>query len=168
MTKYQTFGPRVWAGIVDGLVFLPISFFDGYLSSPERGSLILIAWAIVSYTTYWLYSVILHARYGQTLGKMAAGVTVLDVSEERMPTFRQAFIRDIGYIALNSLSLAYLIYLVVAGQYVRNTEVGTLPGQVLAWASLGWFLLEIITMATNNKRRALHDYLAQTVVVRNA
>jgi uncharacterized RDD family membrane protein YckC len=153
---------------VDGLVFLPVSFFDGYFSSPERGSLILIAWAAVSYTTYWLYSVILHARYGQTLGKMAAGVIALDVSEERIPTFRQAFIRDIGYILLNTLSLIYLIYLILAGQYGGRAEATSLPGQILAWASLGWFLLEIITMATNNKRRAFHDYLAQTVVVRTA
>lgn len=168
MTKYQTFWPRFWAGFVDGLVFMPISWLDGYLSSPERGSFILIVWAIISYTAYWLYSVLLHARYGQTLGKMAARVKVLDVSEERIPTLRQAFIRDIGYIALNTLSLVYLIYLVIAGRYVRDAEPTTLPGQILLWASLGWFLLEIISMATNAKRRAFHDYIAKTVVVRNA
>lgn len=166
MTKYHTFGPRFWAGFVDGLVFMPISFLDGYLTSPERSSFVLIAWAIISYTAYWLYSVLLHARYGQTLGKMATCVKVLDVSEERIPTLRQAFIRDIGYIVLNTLSLGYLIYLVVAGQYVRSAEITSLPGQILAWASLGWFLLEIISMATNDKRRAFHDFIAGTVVVR--
>jgi uncharacterized RDD family membrane protein YckC len=168
MTKYHTFWPRFCAGFVDGLVFMPISFLDSHLSSPERGSVVLIAWAIISYTAYWLYSVLLHARYGQTLGKMAARVKVLDVSEERIPTLRQAFIRDIGYIALNTLSLVYFIYLVVADQYVRDTVVTTLPCQILTWASLGWFLLEIISMATNDKRRAFHDYIAKTVVIRNA
>jgi len=168
MTKYQTFWPRFCAGFVDTLVLIPIGFIDGYLKSPERGSLILIAWAVVSYTTYWLYSVLLHARYGQTFGKMAARVKVLDVSEQCVPTLRQAFIRDIGYIALNTFLLFYLIYLVVAGQYVVDAEVTTLPGLVLTWASLGWFLLEVISMATNDKRRAFHDYIAKTVVVRNA
>jgi uncharacterized RDD family membrane protein YckC len=29
-----------------------------------------------------------------------------------------------------------------------------------------WFILEILTMFTNKKRRAFHDYLAGSVVVR--
>ena len=99
MTKYNTFWPRFCAGFIDGFVFLPLGFVDGYLASPERGPFILIAWGIVSYSIYWLYSVLLHARYGQTLGKMANNIIVLDISEERKPTFRQAFIRDIGYIS---------------------------------------------------------------------
>ena len=169
MTKYHTFLPRCCAGVVDGLVFIPISFLDAYLLSPDRGPFVLIAWGAISYTTYWLYSVLLHARYGQTIGKMVTHVKVLDVSEERLPTLRQAFIRDVGYIALNTLSLVYLIYLVLAGQYVSGAEsdVTSLPGRILIWASGGWFLLEIISMATNEKRRAFHDYIAGTVVVRN-
>jgi uncharacterized RDD family membrane protein YckC len=31
---------------------------------------------------------------------------------------------------------------------------------------LCWFLAEVITMLTNEKRRALHDFLAGTVVIR--
>ena len=166
MLKYHTFWPRFWAGFVDCLVFMPIGFLERYLTSPESGPFILITWGVISYTAYWLYSVLLHARCGQTLGKMATGVKVLDVSEERIPTLRQAFIRDIGYIVPNTLSLGYLIYLVVAGQYVRGAEDSSLPGQILVWASLGWFLLEIISMATNDKRRAFHDFIAGTVVVR--
>ncbi len=30
----------------------------------------------------------------------------------------------------------------------------------------GWWIAEIITMLTNEKRRAIHDYIAGTVVVR--
>jgi hypothetical protein len=29
-----------------------------------------------------------------------------------------------------------------------------------------WFLVEIVTMLTNGKRRALHDFIAGTVVIR--
>src|SRR4030095_964195 len=168
MTKYHTFWPRFWAGFVDGLVFLPISFLDGYLSAPARGAFVLIVWGVVSYSVYWLYSVLLHTRYGQTLGKMAAKVRVLDLSEERIPSLRQAFIRDIGYIVLNSLSLFWFLYLVVAGRYANQADIVSGPGGLLAFASLGWFLLEIITMLTNTKRRAFHDFIAGTVVVRNA
>jgi len=169
MDKYKTFGPRFWAGFIDGLVFLPISLFDSYLSSPARGPIVLISWAIVSYSSYWLYSVSFHARYGQTLGKRAMHVRVMDVSEERIPSLRQAFLRDVGYIALNTSSLIYFIYVVVAHKYVTGTEqVNSLPGMVLAFASLGWFLLEVITMLTNSRRRAIHDLIAKTVVLKVA
>jgi len=168
MTKYHTFWPRFWAGFVDGLVFLPVNFLDAYLSAPARGPFVLIVWAVISYSLYWLYSVLLHARYGQTLGKMATKIKVLDLSEEHIPSLRQAFIRDIGYILLNTLSLVWFLYLVVAGHYTSQVDVLFGPGILLGFASLGWFLLEIITMLTNPKRRAFHDFIAGTVVVRNA
>jgi uncharacterized RDD family membrane protein YckC len=44
--------------------------------------------------------------------------------------------------------------------------VSSLPALILAYASIGWFLLEVVTMLTNSKRRALHDLIAKTVVVR--
>jgi len=169
MGKYKTFVARFWAGFVDGLVFLPITLFDEYLSAPARGPIILISWAIVSYSAYWLYSVSLHARYGQTLGKKAMHVKVMDVSEERIPSWGQAFLRDVGYIAINTSSLIYFIYIVVAHKYVTGMEqVNSLPGMILGFAGLGWFLLEVITMLTNSKRRAIHDLIAKTVVLRVA
>lgn len=84
--RFDTVGPRFVAGLVDALVFLPVAFVDSYMAAPERGILVLLAWGLVSYSVYWLYSVLLHARYGQTVGKMVARVKVLDVSEGRIPT----------------------------------------------------------------------------------
>ena len=165
--KYATFWRRFWAGLVDGLVFLPLTVLDGYLTAPARGPFVLIVWGVISYSMYWVYSVWLHARYGQTLGKMATGCRVLDLSEERTPSLRQAFIRDSGYILLNTLSLTWFIYLVTVGRYDSQTELYG-PGALLAYASTGWFLLEVVTMLTNSKRRAFHDFLARTVVVRSS
>ncbi len=166
--RYQTIWPRIRAGCFDGFVLAPLAFADGFLSSPERGALLLIAWAAISYSAYWLYSVLLHARGGQTLGKRAAHVRVLDLSEERIPTLRQAFLRDSGYILLNGLALVYFVYLVLTRQYSGHAADASLPARVLACAGLAWFLLEVTTALTNPKRRAVHDLIAGTVVVREA
>lgn len=40
------------------------------------------------------------------------------------------------------------------------------PGGVLGGVALVWFLLELGTMLASEKRRALHDYIAGTVVIR--
>jgi uncharacterized RDD family membrane protein YckC len=165
--KYSTFGPRFWAGLVDGLVFLPVSLLDNYLSSPLRAAWILIAWALFSYPAYWVYSVSLHAYRGQTVGKKAQHVKVLDVSEQRIPSLKQALLRDIGSIVFSSCGLVYFIYLVVTRNYGGSDSLANhWLLLVLAFANLGWFLLEIVTMLTNSKRRAFHDLIARTVVVR--
>jgi uncharacterized RDD family membrane protein YckC len=166
--RYDTVWPRIRAGFFDGLVLAPLALADGFLSAPERGAFILIAWAAISYSAYWLYSVLLHARYGQTLGKRAAHVKVLDLSEERIPTLRQALLRDSGYILLNCLSLIYFIYLVLTRQYSEHLLATSLPATILTLAGLIWFLLEVTTSFASRKRRALHDLIAGTVVVREA
>jgi uncharacterized RDD family membrane protein YckC len=97
---------------------------------------------------------------------MAVGVKVLDVNEQRTPTLRQAFLRDIGYIILNTLGLGYMIYLIIMNQYSVDSHRLTLPLQILGGAAFGWFLLELISMLINPKRRAVHDLIAGTVVVR--
>ena len=82
---------------------------------------------------------------------------------------RQAFLRDAGYIVINASSLVYFIYIVVAQKYVTGTEqVNSLPEMILTFASFGWFLLEVMTMLTNSKRRAIHDLIAKTVVLKVA
>ncbi|MFL6264288.1 MAG: hypothetical protein ACJ76Y_31765 [Thermoanaerobaculia bacterium] len=67
------------------------------MSEPERGVLLLIAWAVISYSAY---------------------TAVLPMA------------------------------------------------RLLALGGLAWFLLEVTTALTNQKRRALHDLIAGTVVVR--
>jgi uncharacterized RDD family membrane protein YckC len=34
------------------------------------------------------------------------------------------------------------------------------------WSSLAWWILEVATMLSHSKRRALHDFIAGTVVMR--
>jgi uncharacterized RDD family membrane protein YckC len=165
--KYATFRPRFWAGFIDGLVFLPVTLLDDYLSSPARTALVLVAWAIFSYSAYWVYSVSLHALRGQTVGKKSEHVKVMDVSETRIPSLGQALLRDVGSITASMCAMVYFIYIVVAQKYSGPEELlHHWPWRILVFANLGWFALELATMLTNPKRRALHDLIANTVVVR--
>jgi uncharacterized RDD family membrane protein YckC len=165
--RYSTFGPRFWAGVIDGLVFFPINLLDNYFTLPARPPYVLITWALLTYPAYWIYSVWLTAYRGQTVGKKSQEVKVMDVSEQRIPSLKQALLRDIGMIVPSTVGLIYTVYLVVTRQYFRQlSELSHWPLYVLGFANLGWFLLEIVTMLTNSKRRALHDLIAGTVVVR--
>lgn len=167
MEKYQTFWRRFGAGLIDALVLYPINWIDPFLSSPERNSITLILWALFSYTIFWFYNVYFHAKTGQTIGKRVSGVKVMDVSEERLPTWQQSLMRDSFYVAMNVFALLYFIYLVITRKYFEATEINAIPNMIIGISALVWFVIEIITMATNSKSRAFHDYLAKTVVVKN-
>ena len=166
--RYQTSFARIAAAVVDTIVLIPLGLLDETLLSPSRPPWVVIVWASITYSSYWIYSTLLHARYGQTVGKRLLRIKVLDVQELRIPTLKQALLRDVGLIGFNILALTYLIYLVLIGEYSPGAEITNVPGQILAYASLGWFALEIMSMFANSKRRAVHDYIARTVVVSDA
>lgn len=165
LERYRTFWERFWAGFVDGLVFVPIGLLNNYISKHAQPGVLLICWAIFQSLTVLGYSILMHARYGQTVGKMFMGVKVWDVSESRLPSLKQAFLRDIGNVVPNVAGLVYLVFLMVSHQYTNpNQQLHNLPGEIIGWAGSVWFLLEVVTMLTNQKRRALHDFIARTVV----
>jgi uncharacterized RDD family membrane protein YckC len=169
MDRYSTFAARFLAGMIDGLVFIPIALVGAFvINSPDDGVALFLVWSAIGYSSYWLYSVLLHARYGQTLGKRVMGVRVLDVSESRIPTLLQAILRDSVYIVLNTAALVYLFVLVIRGEYTAIGMSESAPDRIMNWIGIGWFLTETLTMLTNDKKRALHDFIARTVVVRVA
>jgi uncharacterized RDD family membrane protein YckC len=162
MERYRTFWRRVGAGSIDGLVFLPVTVALAVVIAHKPGPRPLLLWAAFSVSLGWIYSIALHAKYGQTLGKMITGVKVLDVMEHRLPTVAQAIWRDSGAIALGVFRIAGAVVSASLGA----GSASSLPGRLALYTSNLWFLLEVVTMLANPRRRALHDLIAGTVVVR--
>ncbi len=166
--KYRTFWPRFWAGIVDGCVFLPI-FALNYLAYREGVPVSMrVLWYVVSSLSYPAYVVIMHARYGQTLGKMVTRVKVLDVSETAL-SWKQALLREAVPIVLQVVDIPFIVPAIAAGWSPVRPD-SPQPPTLVIWfqsaAGFGWFLAELVSMLTNEKRRALHDFIAGSVVVR--
>ncbi len=162
MSKYRTFWPRFWAGVVDGLIFLPLSLAASWVSPRAPIPLLAILYVVTGMMGV-AYSVLLHGYYGQTLGKMLLRVKVLDVGESRL-TMRQAVLRDSPLIVLCCIDIAFgTMYIVGGGNPLR---AGDAAPMMVNYAGLLWFLAEVVTMLTNRKRRALHDWIAGSVVVR--
>jgi uncharacterized RDD family membrane protein YckC len=164
--KYQTFWPRFWAGWIDGLIFIPLAGVDWLVQRAIGAPLLLGLWFVLYTFSYDIYSVVFHAKYGQTLGKMAMGIRVLSVSETKL-SFRQALLRDAVPILISSTSLIYWLPRIAAGAspYSVNFEF-TWVDEVSTYGSLIWFIAELVTMLTNARRRAIHDFIAGSVVVR--
>jgi uncharacterized RDD family membrane protein YckC len=162
--RYSTLGSRCLANCIDGVVIgiltAPILF-----SIPEEwwlNELELIAtvtWAL-KFIPYF-YSIVLHGKYGRTLGKRFMGLKVIDLSERREIGYKQAFLREL----IPLIGLACLFVAVASVHMFNEKDPADLLHFIIEGVAIGWFALEILTAAFNEKRRALHDYIAKTVVV---
>jgi uncharacterized RDD family membrane protein YckC len=159
-TRFRTFWPRFWAYFLDGFAIAPVT---ALLTLPQPAA--DNPWRLILQTAislvYWAYAVWLLSARGQTVGRWLCRVQVRDVGEGPVRP-RQALIRESipQLIALGALP--YLLFRQAEGTLTMEAQLMiTIPHTL-------WVLLEIITMLSNEKRRALHDYLARTVVVRVA
>lgn len=164
MNKYSTFGWRILASFVDGIVMVP-------LVAP----FMVIEFEVATWA-YWFaglglsllgntYNIFLHWRYGQTLGKMAVGVKVVDHETEESITFSQAVLRDLPNIAFQVLSSVAIFYLLITG-IDPQAEAYRIAETYPTYGLFIFTMINVFVCITNIQNRAVHDMLAGTVVIR--
>ena len=170
--KYSTFGPRFWAGPVDSCILWPLGFIASFLLALNVPRSMAALIVMVESLAWILYAVLMHGYYGQTVGKMITKVRVVDFRTEGRISFRQAWLREGIPLVLSLGVLGYQMFDILAGNLApRAVENGkAMLSNKLLWVlvviQMLWFVAEVLTMLTNEKRRALHDYIAGTIVVR--
>ena len=163
--RYKTFWPRLGAAFLDSAALAPLVWVDQVLWNFTSSSILIFLWVLtyqalsISYAVGFLY------YFGQTPGKMATGVLILDNGERRL-TLGQAILRNIVQVILVPIFILVVSNNLLAGR-LANRGLGDY--RFLMWfavAMMVWGVLEFITMLFNSKRRAIHDFIAGTVVVR--
>jgi uncharacterized RDD family membrane protein YckC len=162
--KYRTGLKRLWAAIVDGIVFMPLLLLEQWIYKTTDNVSALFVWATFVSFAPLIYSVVLHYKSGQTIGKWVAGVKVLDISETRKITLRQSIYRDGFYLIVALVGLIYYSFLLARSDDNQSilANYSSFSDNPVFW----WTLIELITMLTNSKRRALHDFIAKSIVIR--
>jgi uncharacterized RDD family membrane protein YckC len=169
--RYSTFGPRFWTGAVDSLVLCPITLIPEALLLRNIPKGLGASLMLVQSLAWLVYTVVMHARYGQTVGKMVTKVRVVDFQTEGGISWRQAWLREGIPMILSLGCLGYEVFSLLTGRatpgaIASGELVTTKPYQLMSVLPGLWFLAEVVTMLTNEKRRALHDFIAGTVVIR--
>jgi uncharacterized RDD family membrane protein YckC len=152
--------------------------FDSLLLSPLSVILLAVGWQVTAPAAqialhvigsfYGVaYSVFFHSRYGQTLGKMATRIKVVDLSG-RPIGIRQALWRDGPTILLCLATAAFGIRAALDGVNPLSFEFLAIIPPLLVYANMIWIMAEFLTMLTNRRRRAIHDWIASTLVVRTS
>jgi uncharacterized RDD family membrane protein YckC len=172
--RYGGFWRRAGAYLIDALILLPIVGLDYMLSGETRYYHVfaLVPGQLIAYFLY-IHMVV---KYGGTPGKLALGMRVAALDGAPV-NWKQAALR---YSVLWALALVMSLMTIAAamgmsdqeyrsfGYLARSTaltEKAPLIGTCIT-LMLVWVVACIVSMLANRKRRALHDFIAGTVVVR--
>lgn len=172
---YAGFWQRFFAYWVDLIVLLPLTGMAYLLG--EKSRLFMLYWFIPGLIVGLLFHVYLVKRYGGTPGKLLLK-TRIAMTDGAPVTTKASLLRYAGLFILSTLSGIALIIGTQAmtdelyfslGYMERSTRMVELaPTWYFTVTILMqiWIWSEFITMLFNKRRRALHDFIAGTVVLR--
>lgn len=160
--RYRTLHRRLLAMWGDSTIFMVIGWFwlvpTELFTSPLLQALGLLGLDI----GFYFYRALGHAVSGQTVGKRLAKLRVVGVGGSAI-TMRQAFTREAVLLAGYAVSfVAMVLYVALKQSTPPPTAVLTVLSVVIFLGFCGDPLFALL----NPSRRALHDVLARTVVVR--
>lgn len=167
MKRFDTFWERFWAITIDGFILNLVLQIPGLFAFPAFSTSAFLLEIVVCNIPY-LYAVLMLGKYGQTVGKMIMKVKVVDNTTEDKISYSQSFMREIVPMVLvtTSIILYFILFSDIDLENFKLSALGyvliLLPSAMLAI----WSILEIVTMLFDSKNRALHDKVADTVVIR--
>lgn len=171
--NYATFWQRFAAALIDAFALLPLTFIQVWLEGLSKTAGIILVVPMTG--AYCAYSIYCHGRFGQTLGKYVMGIRVVRTTGDRVG-WREAWLRssvDVVLAVLDSVALFVALAAIPDTEYYRvrwTQRLANVHAHYPAWlawtfaASQCWVWSEVVVMLLNKRRRALHDFIAGTVV----
>lgn len=172
---YGGFGLRLASLLLDGVFCAPIAFIAVYIQSFGRDAYLVSILPILAFNLW--YSVYLPARNGGTPGKLVVGLTILKTTGQPIG-LKEAFLRNIVTFAISIFAMFVMTTALSAADMNTYTSLGWIERSrylmtmapflftVYSWASNVWFYSELVVLLTNKQRRAIHDFIADTVIVK--
>jgi len=162
------------ANLLDFVIMIPLIALSLWGSSHYR--LFELYYFLPGILLGLFYSVYLVRSYGGTPGKLIVGIRIRKLDGEPVG-YREALLRyfpeallgllmSIGFIlSVFHMSDAEYVSLSFMERAKRMNELAPSWQTPLQWIQTAWVWSELLVLLTNRKRRALHDFIAGTVVV---
>lgn len=171
--RYAGFWTRFVAGLVDFVVTSPLFLLLYWLDRVSYTGVVI--GTLIGPVFMMAYNVGLVAVYGGTVGKLMRGLRIRQVNGERA-TWSNAWRRSavdltisFSAVILTLIALSRIasdVYLAATWDSRPEIVERAVPAlRWLYWAAAIWMLSEFVTLLSNKKRRALHDFIGGTVVV---
>ncbi len=165
MEKYQTILRRFLAGLLDMLLFMPLILIGVGLEMTAVPMMLMLCWQPIEKLYGSAYYIFFHHRFGQSVGKMACRVKVVDHRNENPISFSQAFMRNSIDFVISIIEMFGVMILLIQGNAVGSPKIEWFTNVMVVFLII-YGLADIVVALINPQRRAIHDLIAGTVVVR--
>ena len=171
---YAGFGRRLTVLVVDlplaMVVWWGFSQLNAYAVAWRSFAMVAVS-AMACHVLWWT----LITSFGGTPGKLLLGMRIVD-GEGRYLGWGRAILRELPYLPWTAIDLAMwwkIMRALEAGRHAGEPDPAKLwamyaanPWYASAAAVIGVIgLVDVLVIFTNRRRRALHDYIAGSVVV---
>lgn len=173
---YAMFPERLAAILLDLLVVAAVSWLCALLNNDSRVFTIGSVLFLLAFELF--YEIYLVGRYGATPGKLIVGLKITQMDFSPI-TYRQAILRFLPYLVFRLFIAAqslWALLLVSNAEYAAATftdwpnKESELTPFWFEWIGIAcsvWLVIDFAVFLGSRKRRALHDYIAGTVVLVN-
>lgn len=169
--NYKTIVRRFFAGLIDSLLYFYCSsliFIILCLSLNYKFPL-PVYWTIHFFIAYPL-NIILTKKYKGTIGKLYFNVSVIDHNNSNRITWTQSIYRELINIGMQIFYIMPMYFYWFQHKafnyqdYFSKDHPDPLISLITFFSCLV-SISEIVTSLFNKKRRAIHDYIGETVVI---
>lgn len=183
-TRFQGINEQVYAGfwirlaaiLLDIIIMLPVTGLVLYLGGLSKSAYFYTIIPNLLFSVF--FQVVLVKIYGGTPGKLIMGIKIIQKNSDDVDWGAaflryavQLFLIILGiYIMILSLNLIDESTYISLGFMKRSefmSSINPIPNKILLWSNSIWILLEIIVLLSNQRKRAVHDFIAGTVVVKS-
>ena len=172
---YAGFWIRFGSLLLDLLIISPVIFIVLYLNGLSKNAYFYTVIPLLGFH-FW-YNIYLVQKNGGTPGKLISGLTILKKDGADL-TWREAILRHIVTFVLTIFVAIVTIIALTHSDTEYYESLNWMKKQeylmtllpiyftLYTWTSNIWTWGELFVLLLNKRKRALHDYIAETVIVR--
>jgi uncharacterized RDD family membrane protein YckC len=172
---YAGFWIRVGSMLLDTLFILPVIFLSLYFNGLGKN---IYFYTLIPNLAFGLwYSIYLPKKYGGTPGKLVAGIKIIR-SDGGSIGWKEAILRDSVPTGMTIMYSVWMTMCILSADdeiykslnWLKQAEylITFSPGFFIffQWVNNIWVYSELIVLLTNKRKRAIHDFMAGTVNVK--
>ena len=172
---YAGFGPRLGAFLLDFLIIIPFAIGFTFLQLVSEPVFYLTLGIQLAF--FLAYGIFLVKQYGATPGKYIVGIKIVKLDGTDVG-WGEAFMRAFVDVCLTVYGVALAYLAITSIGYGDYQSMGFMERglamqnynpalfKIQQWAGLAWGLSELVILFTNVRRRALQDFIGETLVIK--
>ena len=172
---YAGFWVRLGSLLLDFIIIIPFTGIIVYINNQGLNN---YYFTIIPSLIFGLwYNVYLVKKYGGTPGKLITGIKIIRINGEKV-RWQEAILRHIVTFGISLLFIVIMIRSIgIADEsyyesltWVQKSKYLLELSPVLLltfnWLNNTWIYGEFIVLLTNERKRAVHDFIAATVIIK--